>query len=302
MIDRFIHKSVTWYDVVNPTTEEVRELLKEVRFPAEFSGDLTTMIPRSDVHATKSAFKTTLDFPIVRRTDINHPHEIKFIATKSALITIRFEDVEALHRYGKEFEVLSMLSTSRGISGGVLFISLVSYLYDGLEQKLDYLENRLRDIEEEVFNGKEKEMVHSISEVGRRIITFRQTLMTHESVMRDMPEKMQTAFGKKTAEYVSEIISRHEHALARIRSVQRSLEELRETNTALLTIKQNEIMKILTIMAFITFPLTLFTSLFGMNTDTTPILGRENDFWIIVGIMGVVSIAFFAFFRYKRWM
>lgn len=302
MIDKLIHKSVTWYDVVNPTTEEIRELLKEVKFPAEYTGDLTAMTPRSDVHATKSAFKATLDFPIVKRTDIDHPHEIKFIATKNSLITIRFEDIEALHRYGKEFEVLSMLSSSRGVSGGVLFVSLLSFLYDGLEQKLDYLESKLKDIEVEVFNGKEKEMVFMISDLGRRIISFRQTLMTHESALRDMPEKLRTTFGKKTEGYVSEIQNRQEHALARIRSIQRTLEELRETNTALLTTKQNEIMKTLTIMAFITFPLTLFTSMFGMNTVATPIVGQAGDFWIILGAMGVVSIGFFAYFRYKKWM
>lgn len=302
MIDRFVHKSVTWYDVVNPTTDEIRELLKEVKFPADFTGDLTTMIPRSDCQATKSAFKATLDFPVVKRTDIDHPHEIKFIATKNSLITIRFEEIEALHRYSKEFEVLSMLSSSRGVSGGVLFISLLTYLYDGLEQKLDYLEAKLKDIEADVFNGREREMVYVISSLGRRIITFRQTLMTHETALREMPEKIETSFNKKTAEYVEDVQNRHEHTLARIRSIQRTLDEIRETNMALLTTKQNEIMKTLTIMAFTMFPLTLFASLFGMNTTTTPIVGEEGDFWIIVGIMGIVSVTFFIYFRYKKWM
>ena len=65
---------------------------------------------------------------------------------------------------------------------------------------------------------------------------------------------------------------------------------------------RNEIMKILTIMAFITFPLTLFTSMFGMNTIATPIVGRTGDFWIILGIMVIVSAGLFSFFKYKRWM
>lgn len=56
-----------------------------------------------------------------------------------------------------------------------------------------------------------------------------------------------------------------------------------------------------TILAFITFPLTLFTSMFGMNTKTTPLVGRDGDFWIILGAMTVISIGFFAYFRYRKW-
>ena len=61
-------------------------------------------------------------------------------------------------------------------------------------------------------------------------------------------------------------------------------------------------MKILTIMAFITFPLTLFASMFGMNTHTTPIVGYPGDFWIILGIMVIVSAGLFSYFKYKKWM
>jgi magnesium transporter len=87
-----------------------------------------------------------------------------------------------------------------------------------------------------------------------------------------------------------------------MKSNRASLLELRDTNNSLLTTKQNEIMKIFTIMAFVTFPLSLFASLFGMNTVGTPILGNRLDFWIIVGIMFAAASVFFAFFKYKKWL
>jgi magnesium transporter len=70
----------------------------------------------------------------------------------------------------------------------------------------------------------------------------------------------------------------------------------------MLTTRQNEIIKNLTIMAFITFPLTLLSSMFGMNTTSSPILGHPADFWIIVGIMLSGGVGFFTFFKYKRWL
>ena len=78
--------------------------------------------------------------------------------------------------------------------------------------------------------------------------------------------------------------------------------ELRETNNSLVSTKQNEIMKVLTIMAFITFPLSLIASIFGMNTIDIPLVGQDGDFVIIMGIMGVSTLCMFAFFKYKKWI
>jgi Mg2+ and Co2+ transporter CorA len=61
-------------------------------------------------------------------------------------------------------------------------------------------------------------------------------------------------------------------------------------------------MKILTIMAFLTFPLSLFSSLFGMNTTATPIIGNPHDFWIIVSIMMLAIITIVSYFRHKGWL
>jgi len=304
MIHRYEHGSTTWLEVVSPTPDEVRQLIAECDLPREFSNDLTTPTPKTEVFAKNGFLKITLDFPIVRRTDINHPHEIKFLVTKTHLITIRFEDIEAIHRFTKEYEVLCMLGGKgkRKIQTSTLFLTMLNYLYAAMHAKLDYLEVRLKDIEEQIFDGKEKEMVFELSQISRRIIAFRQTIGAHDNALEKLPASLKAAFGKDNDAKVDELehhyrsLNRHLYALASV------LDDLKDTNNALLYTKQNEIMKLFTILAFITFPLTLFTSTFGMNTESTPILGNEYDFWIIISVMAVVSIGFFALFKHKGWI
>ena len=113
MIERHTYKKLIWLDISNPTHEEIREVASEAKVPIEYTDDLTTMIPHSDTYYKKGFLKITLDFPIVKRTDINHPHEIKFLVTKTHLITIRFEDIEAMHHFSKEFEMMSTLKTGK---------------------------------------------------------------------------------------------------------------------------------------------------------------------------------------------
>ena len=110
MLTRYQNGSLTWIDLFNPTQDEVREAMESCNIAPELMGDLTSPVPRSKVKLLSGAIKLTLDFPIVKRTDIKHPHEIKFIVTKKHMITARYEDVTAVHKFAKEFEVLSLLS------------------------------------------------------------------------------------------------------------------------------------------------------------------------------------------------
>lgn len=303
MITRYTHGSLTWFDVVSPTDEDVRELLEETAISPSLLADSTGMTPHSQVTKTASAVKATMSFPIVKRTDINHPHQIKFIATKKHLITIRYEEIASMHRFAQDFEVVTILKKSRTkASGGHLLITLLTRLYQSLDTKLDYIESRIRTIEEGIFAEQEKEMVFEISVVSRRLIDFRRTLQTHKRLLGDLREAMTTTFGASYAAELEPIQDLYENVTDRTTSLAVTLTDLRETNNALLTTKQNEIMKIFTILAFITFPLTLFTSMFGMNTISTPIVGYSGDFWLIIGIMALVSVTFFAYFRFKKWM
>lgn len=303
MITRHTFNETTWLDVLNPSTEEIREVLDECELPSSLAGDLTSMTPRTETLATNDAIKITLDFPIVKRTDINHPHEVKFIATEKHLVTVRFEDMELIHRFKKEFEVLAILkSAGKRATGGHLLIALLLFIYEGLEGKLDYLEGRLQEIEQNLFNGDERETLNEISRVGQRLISFRQTLSAHNRALDEFHRMVPSVFTKSYATRVDPIRMQYDHLIERVSALSRVLEILRDTDNALLSSKQNEIMKTLTIMAFITFPLTLMSSIFGMNTETMPIAGVSGDFWLIIGLMVLASIGFFTYFRFKKWI
>ena len=302
MITEYKGGKLTWIDAENPSSEEARDLLLAHGFPPSLMGDLSTSGTRDGVRAESGTLKITLHFPIVKRTDIDHPHELKFILNKTALLSVRYEDMEAIHRFQKEFEVIGALyKTKRQANGAHLFFALLREFYNTLEAKLDYLETRMRDIEREIFSAREKEMVFSISEVSRKLIAFRQTVSSHTDQLKSFAVFIEKNFGTKTHEPFMEIMEQHAALLRRTNGLFDTLDELQNTNLAMLSTKQNEIIKNLTIVAMTTFPLTLFASLFSMNTLRTPIVGLQGDFWIILSIMTGGVIALFGFFRFKHW-
>ncbi len=80
------------------------------------------------------------------------------------------------------------------------------------------------------------------------------------------------------------------------------MKELRETNNSHLETKQNEIMRIFTIIAFITFPLTLIGTVLEMDSPYNPIKGLPYDFWIITAILIGLGFGMYGFFKHKKWL
>jgi magnesium transporter len=301
MIERFKHGSHVWIDLYNPTAEEAREAMIEAHIPLSLMSDITTPTPRSSVSFVENTIKLMIDYPVVKRTDIERPHDIKFFVTKQALVTAHYEDITAFHTWKKEFEMYELLGKTDRMHGGLLFAGLMNVLYDALTKKLDYLDTQLESIEHEIFNEREKEMVLEISKVSRKLIAFKQALVAHGDVTHDARPHFIKLFGTKFEPQLRQLDDLYEHIMRRLSALTESASELRETNHALVSTKEGEVMKTLTIMAFVTFPLTLFSSLFGINSSHMPIMGQKYDFWIIVGIMTTIALSFFLYFRYKRW-
>jgi len=305
MIERFSHGKLLWVNLKNPTLEEVQKIMDELDLPPQLMTDLTTPVPRNSAQMIDDTIKITLDFPVVKRADVEHPYEIKFLISKKSLVTIQYEEMSALDRFRRQFEVAATLrKNQKHIMGAHLFFSLMNNLYDSASIKLDYIESTLTDAETEVFNenDNEKQMVFNIANISKKLIAFRHVMQSHDAVFRDAHVQFESIYKNMFTQDLRNIQGQYFLVLRRTQNLFDTLMALKETNSALLSTKQSEIMKTLTIMAFITYPLTLLSSMFGMNTTSAPIIGIVGDFWIILGIMSTATICFFFYFKRKGWM
>lgn len=305
MLARHTHGDVTWIDVVAPTNEEIRSLMDEFALDPLIADELTAPSVRNHVDQRDDYFYVVLNFPAFK-----HMHdmagtalELDFIVGTHWIITTRYAEVDPLHHFSTLFEVESVLD-KRNMSthAGYVFYYMIMELYRALNNELAYLSDRLEDVEERIFEGYEKEMVMELSKIARDLLNFTQALAPHHEMLGSIEKPGVALFGYEYARNVRSAQGEYDRLDNTIRGHHASLLELRETNNSLLTTKQNEIMKVFTIMAFVTFPLSLFTSLFSMNTTILPIVGNKYDFYIIVGIMVSAAISFFIFFKYKKWL
>jgi magnesium transporter len=303
MLTRYAREKLVWIDCVSPTPAEVRALMHEFGLDPLIAEELLLPSYKPKVEKRGDAIYVILHFPMLRSGRQAPEQEIDFLVGKNFLITTRYENIDPLHSFAKAFEVAGVLGTDAvTMHGGHLFISMVRNLYQALENGCATLHRRLHDIEEHIFSGDERKMVAELSQVGRTIHDFKQSLAPHEEMLKSFEPVATRMFGTEFSYHIHNLEGAYERIERTLENLHDSLTELRETNNSLLSTKQNEIMKTFTVLAFFFLPLSFVASLFGMNTQHIPIIGYKYDFWVVFAGMVVIAIACFIYFRHKDWL
>ncbi len=305
MISRYTYKDLVWVDVQSPTQEEVRTLMEEFSIHPLAADELLTPTLRPKVDLYPNFIYLILHFPAIsHKHDGGHDQEIDFIVGKNFLITTHYGLIDPIHEFSKVFEVNSILEKSNiGNHAGFILFYIMKELYKMLDKELDHVRNDFSNIESKVFNGKERDMVGAISHLNRDLLNFKQTIRPHKEVLESFELAGTKFFGQDFSYYLRTITGEFYKVSTILDGHRETLLELRDTNDSLLTAKTTEIMKTLTVTAFIILPLTFIVSLFGMNVPNIPIASDPSGFWIIIGIMGVVGVCLFAYFKFvKKWM
>lgn len=304
MRNTYTHGNLTWIDLENPTREEIRALMDERKLPALVAEELLTPSLRPKVDLFPGCIYLILHFPAFRHTyRTSSNQEVDFVVGKDFIITTRYDTVDPLHKFSKVFEVNSILDRSDlGEHAGFILFYMVRKLYKAVEHELEYLSDSLKVIESQVFANAEREILVELSNTSRTILSFKQSLRNHRDILESLERAGALFFGEKFSFHLRSLSGDYHRVYASIQSLGDIVHELRETNNALLSTRQNEIMKIFTVIAFATLPLSLLVALFQIDSVSRPIIGSPGDFWVVLGLIGGLGLAILAYFRYKKWL
>ena len=304
MITTHKYKNLIWTDLESPVVEDIKILMQKYNIPPIVADELLkpTLRPKVDIYG--HIVYLILHFPIYDISrKVSEPCEVDFILGKNFIITAHYKSIIPLHELVKTFEVGMLLGESHfAKSPGRLMFLIAKKLYDYALRQLEHIHAKISEIEERMFTSQEKEMVKEISYVQRDVLEFQRAIHAHGSVLKSLYETDDKITGKDFIHYLNNMISE----LARVENLlgnsKETIELLRNTNDSLLSSRTNEIMKTLTVMAFVTFPAMFLATLFSMNTTWLPIVGLPGDFFIVLLLMTAGAFTAFLFFKKKRWI
>lgn len=293
---------VRWTDVHSTSPEDIVGAIEGVVAHPLILRELVRPTFSAKVDVYEDMLYVILHFPVAdQEHQIIKVHEIDVVIKKNTLITVHYDAIAPLQDFFSALKQSKENSGPLGEHAGFVFFELLHKLYAHVIKELEHIERQIIDVEDCIFQHKEKEMVRFISLLRRDILDFRRALELHGHILSSLERTGVKFFGKNFAPYLADIFN----AFLRVRGLLdnnfATISALQETNDSVLAARNNEVMKNLTIVALVTFPLMLLSSIFSMNTTLLPIVGNPNDFWIIIAIMVAGTVGMLILFKKKRW-
>lgn len=295
-------KNTSWISLVKPSHYDIQELGK--RFPAIHPfvlEDLSSRTIRSHVGNYDTHLYMVLHFPrFIENEHRTVANEVDFILLSNTLITVHFDEIPIFEDFWHDCE---NGSPEMQLQSGKTPVHLVHYLtrrvFAQSLRELDLIQEKIDVLEEEVFSGKEKEILEDIALLKRNVLDFRRAAKPQLLTLKSFTAQGTEFFGKEARPLLMALVSEHLRVWNLLENHKETLDALFETNNSLLATKTNNAVLAFTVLAFISFIPTAIANIYGMNINL-PLAERENAFVVIIIIMAVVTSLVFGILKWRK--
>jgi magnesium transporter len=294
-------KVSVWVDLNHPDSEEskilrdvfhfhelaVEDALAALHHPKiESYGDYLYLILHGiDFSAREHEFKT---------------QDVDFFVGEHYLVTVHPGVSRSI---GKVGEVCVRNARVLGEGPVALVHRIIDTMVDSYRPEIEKLQDRLDQLEKEVFERARPQLARRILEIKRDVSSLRRIVQPQRDVVgrlarREFPlitETLSYRF-RDVYDHLVQLTDESLFFADRITS-------LLDAHLSTVSNQLNGIMKILTVIATIFMPLTFITGLYGMNVDLPHFgLGATTFFWVLLFVMAAVSFGMLMFFRMRKWI
>lgn len=296
-----INKGIKWIDITSPTGLDIIFLKKNFNFHPIVLDELLHPSDRCKAEIYDSYILIVIHLP---NYDSNmrsaRQAEIDILATKDAFITVHYENLEPL----EQFEQLLLNEKLRNhiTNTGQLVYYLLSEIDKFSLRQLQHIEEKVKKISEDLFKGKERKLLEEISYVKRDLAALGIITWPERNILESLINSGTTFWGENMRIYFNDALGDHWRVIHNLNNLRETLTAFEETNSQLLDFKTNEAMKILTMVAFLTLPLTLFVSVLQIEIVNNFFAHRLFGVWMFLGASFIISILLLVYFRKRKWL
>jgi magnesium transporter len=293
--------AIVWIDLAAPTPDESRILTDVFRFH-----ELAVEDALAEIHSPKAEDYPGFVYLVLHGIDFEAAahcfatHEVDFFLGPNYLVTVHDSTSRSIERWRA---VCPRSPHVLKEGPAALLHRIVDVMVDNYEPEIDKIESRLEELEDQVFAHPRRRIVKDILEVKRDIGALRRVTMPQRDVIGRLARREFALIGDNVAyrfrDVYDHLVRYSEEALA----MQDRVTGLLDAHLSSASHRLNEIMKVLTVISVIFMPLTVLTSLYGMNVRL-PLLpgGEAMQFWWVIGFVVAIVVAMLALFRRARWL
>jgi magnesium transporter len=294
-------EGLTWIHLDTPTQEEATALAERYGWHPLDVEDVLSKRQRPKVDEYDEYRFVVLQFPVydksVQRLNAG---ELDVFLGPDYLVTLPTVELLPVTRLFQRCADDAELRQSLFSKGsGYLLYHVLDDLFDYCFPILDKIGHKLDRIEDDIDEGRFEEIVRDISKAKQEIISYRKIIKPQRPTLRLLERHVERFLPQDLELYFDDLVDASERIWDILDNYKEVVEALEATNEAALQHRQNDVLRILTVVGAIFLPLTFLTGVFGMNV-LYPGEGTPTAFWVIVAVMVATLIGLFGFFRWRK--
>ena len=259
--------------------------------------------PKVDDYADEGYLFGVLHFPVYDRSIQRlNAAELDIFVGPDYLVTLPTVELKPLTRL---FERCQESEDTReklfAMGSGRVLSEVLDDLFDYCFPILDKIGHKLDSIEDDIEDRRSEEIVRDISKAKQEIISYRKIVKPQRPALRLLERHIERFLPENLELYFDDLVDASERIWDQLDNFKEVVEALEDTNESVISHRQNDVLRVLTVVSVILLPLTLVTGVFGMNVHF-PGFETSAGFWAIVGLMLAIAAGLVGFFRYKRWL
>jgi magnesium transporter len=284
-----------WIDITDPTHEELREYSKQYNLDYYSLSDCL-----EPAHLPKKEQLQNFTFLILRVYDGKAPkypssiqemsHKIAIFYNDQVILTVHRVHAAIVEEIRKKYLETKLISKPSEIVTKIMWYVIKSY-----EANAIMLSDEVDQMEKKVFVGRhtrvtmeELYFLKNSTRLNRRVIGFtREVIMQHTTTTED----------SGALQDVKDLLQK----------LTLSFDETHDDSTnlsgvylSIVSLKTNDVMKLLTIFSVFFMPLTFIAGIYGMNFEFMPELTWRLGYPLIMLLMALISLIIFLWFKRKN--
>jgi len=296
-------QKLTWVDIEQPTEMETEYLAEHYPFHPLDLDDCRSKMQLPKIDEYEDYFFMIFHFPVFNpEARVTTPSQVAIFIGEDYLITLHQGDLKPLVTLFRACETNEKArEESMGRSSGFLLYLILDRLVNYCFPILNRVGENIDEVEERIFGENPRAALAAVAVLRRDIISFRRIIRPQTEAVETLEQKEWPVFKEDPEIYFGDIADHLRKIRDTLDDYRDVVEGLSDTNDVMITFRTNEVMRVLTIIATITLPLTLVASIYGMNIKL-PFAESSLSFPIMVIVMVCIIVGMLAFFRSRRWI
>jgi len=291
----------TWIRITNfSSKEQLQNLLDCFRINSHLIKKIMNFDYIPDVNDYKNYLYVNLTAFYANNDSTVNPVEISIILGKNYVISLHQDDATLFNKIMNNLKVQDHQIRRKGAD--YLAYSIIDIILDNHILKLKEMENRLSKETEKIMDHPKQDTSRIIHSYRQELDKIRNYALPLQQIVNSMEMTESSLIHQSTETFLENFKSHVEQVIHRIDTLSNRINELREVYNSSMSLRLDEIVRVLTVVTVIFAPGTFIVGVYGMNFKFMPELEIPHSYPIVLFLNFVIAIGMLLYFRKRGWI